>query len=186
MTVQQKLEREVKRHKNIQLRQQQMNLSEAQEYLTNGASFLKYGKRGRPKPRHIFLIDKAISWREPGSKATPLPKDQKKFIRYMPILDIKDITYGRGSDIFKRFQIKKESEKYREQLSVTIHGGKRTLDLEASTASELEQFIQMLTIVRDFIVQEERINQGKAAIEEGQNYMQIAKVQSTSAIAPPD
>ena len=105
--------------------------------MTNGATFLKYGRRGRPKPRHVYLLDKAISWREPGSKVIPQSKDQKKFIRYMPILDIKEITYGRTSEIFKKFQIKKENERYREQLSITIHGGKRTLDLEASSENAL-------------------------------------------------
>lgn len=145
-----------------------MQLSEAQEYLTNGVTFLKYGRRGRPKPRHIFLIEKAISWREPGSQDIPKSQDQKKFIRYMPILDFKEIIKGRDSEIFKRFKIKKETEKYREQLSFTISAGKRTLDLEAPTENELNQFIQMLSIVQNFIIDEERANQGKTAIE--QNY----------------
>ena len=80
----------------------------------NGVTFLKYGRRGKPKPRHIFLIDKALSWREPGSKSVPEKKDQKKFVRFMPILDFKDIRRGRDSEVFKRFQIKKETERYRE------------------------------------------------------------------------
>ena len=75
-----------------------MQLSEAQEYLMNGVTFLKYGRRGKPKPRHIFLIDKALSWREPGSKSVPEKKDQKKFVRFMPILDFKDIRRGRDSE----------------------------------------------------------------------------------------
>ena len=95
-------------------RQKKMAVSEAMEYLTNGVTFLKYGRRGRPKPRHVFLIDKAISWREPGSTNMPAKKDQKKFIRYMPILDLKEISIGRESDVFKRFKIKKENEMYRE------------------------------------------------------------------------
>ena len=80
----------------------------------NGATFLKYGRRGNPKPRHIFLIDKAISWREPGSSFMPDMKKAKKAIRYMPLLECTNITVGRESDAFKRFKLKKESEKYRE------------------------------------------------------------------------
>ena len=116
-------------------------MSEAIEYLTNGSTFLKYGRRGKPKPRHVFLIDKAISWREPGSKIVPLLKKNKENVRYMPILDFREITFGRDSGVFKRFRIKKETEMYREQLSFTIHAGKRTLDLEASTPKELQQFV---------------------------------------------
>jgi len=38
------------------------------EFLTNGVTFLKYGRRGKPKYRHVFMIEKALSWAEPGAK----------------------------------------------------------------------------------------------------------------------
>ena len=57
---------------------------------------------------------------------------------------------------------------YREQLSFTIHMNKRTLDLEASTEVELNQFVEYFLRVKDFIFEEERQNQGKTQIEEGQ------------------
>lgn len=56
----------------MQVRLQQTELSEAMEILTNGATFIKYGRRGKPKPMQVFLVEKAISWREPGS--TEMPK----------------------------------------------------------------------------------------------------------------
>ena len=56
---------------------------------------------------------------------------------------------------------------YREQLSFTIHMNKRTLDLEASTEVELNQFVEYFLRVKDFIFEEERQNQGKTQIEEG-------------------
>ena len=83
----------------------------------------------------------------------------------MPILDFREIKIGRDSDVFKRFKIKKDSEMYREQLSFTIYAGKRTLDLEAPTENDLNTFLQMLNLVKDFIMEEERANQGKTAIE---------------------
>lgn len=168
MTLQQRQERELKKQKLVAHRHQQLSLSEAMEYLTNGATFLKYGRRGRPKPRHVFLVEKAISWREPGSNEIPNAKKGNKSQRYMPILDFKEIKIGRDSDVFKRFKLKKEHELYREQLSFTIYAGKRTLDLEASTEIELNQFIKMLQAVWSFVEAEERANQGKTAIEEGQ------------------
>ena len=88
----------------------------------------------------------------------------------MPILDFKEIKIGRDSEVFKRFKIKKDSEMYREQLSFTIYAGKmkRTLDLEAPTENDLTTFLQMLNLVKDFILEEERTNQGKTAIEQSQ------------------
>lgn len=59
---------ELKKQKTLHLNQRKLELSEAMEYLSNGQTFLKYGRRGKPKPRHVFLFDKAIKWRVPGSK----------------------------------------------------------------------------------------------------------------------
>ena len=98
-------------------------------------------------------------------------------MRYMPILEFKEITVGRESDVFKRYKIKKESELYREGLSFTISTGKRTLDLEASSDVELNQFIKMLKLVQDFVVEEERSNQGKTAIEQSQMLMAATTTQ---------
>ena len=82
------MEREIRRQKTIETRQKRVQLSEAFEYLQNGATFLKYGRRGKPKPRHIFLIDKAISWREPGSSFMPETKKNKNAIRFMPLIEV--------------------------------------------------------------------------------------------------
>ena len=43
-------------------------MSEAMELLSNGTTFLKYGRRGKPKYRHVFLVEKQLSWVEPGAK----------------------------------------------------------------------------------------------------------------------
>ena len=67
---------------------------------------------------------------------------------------------------------------YREQLSFTIHAGRRTLDLEAPTENDLNTFLQMLNLVKDFIMKEERDNQGKTAIEESQALALQAQEQS--------
>ena len=91
------------------------------------------------------MVEKALSWREPGSKEIPSnkKKDLKKMVRYMPLLDLRgEITIGRTSDVFKRYQIKKETERYREGLSFTIYSSKRSLDLEASSQDELELFVR--------------------------------------------
>lgn len=51
----------------------------------------------------------------------------------MPVAEFREIMIGRDSDVFQRFKIKNETERYREQLSMTIYAEKRTLDLEAAT-----------------------------------------------------
>ena len=55
-----------------------MQLSEAMELLTNGMTFLKFGRRGRPKQRHIFLVEKQLSWVEPGAKESHQPPSKKQ------------------------------------------------------------------------------------------------------------
>ena len=65
----------------------------------------------------------------------------------MPIEEFTDIKVGRDSSVFKRYKLSSEKEMYREQLSFTIYGNKRTLDLEAQAWTEIEQFITMLRVV---------------------------------------
>ena len=86
----------------------------------------------------------------------------------MPILEFREIRVGREGDIFRRFPIKKDSERYREGLSFSVIAGKRTLDLEAPNQVEMQQFLTMLHVVWKEVVDEERRNQGKTAIEHSQ------------------
>jgi len=50
-------------------------LAEAYENLTNGVIFVKYGKYGKPKARHVFMQNSHICWRDTDSKVQPvIPK----------------------------------------------------------------------------------------------------------------
>ena len=84
----------------------------------------------------------------------------------MPIAEFTQISIGRDSDVFKRFKITKETERYREQLSVTIYAEKRTLDLEATSAQELANFLRQLNIVKSFIQDEEQEDSKKNSFED--------------------
>ncbi len=57
-------------------------LGEAFENLTNGVIFIKYGSWGKPKPRHVFMYNQHICWREPNDMTAPvlpvIPKPPKK------------------------------------------------------------------------------------------------------------
>lgn len=52
-------------------------VGEAIDYLQNGAIFLKYGKRGQPHPRHIYLVRDRLYWRE-SSMMGKLGKKQEE------------------------------------------------------------------------------------------------------------
>ena len=84
---------------------------------------LKYGRRGAPKKRHIFLKDKMVCWQEPTNITTVQEKSKKKkdnnkdkqkkvLYRSIPVLDITDIKMGRDSSVFNRYKLKKESDMY--------------------------------------------------------------------------
>ena len=46
--------------------------------MMNGATFIKYGKKGAPKPRHVFLFEKFICWRDPKDMSPPNIKAKSK------------------------------------------------------------------------------------------------------------
>ena len=64
------------------------NIGEAFEYMMNGATFIKYGKKGAPKARHIFLHDKFICWRDPKDMRLPDLKSKRKIKRMIELSKI--------------------------------------------------------------------------------------------------
>lgn len=46
--------------------------------MMNGATFIKYGKKGAPKPRHVFLFEKFLCWRDPKDMSQPNIKAKRK------------------------------------------------------------------------------------------------------------
>ena len=58
-------------------KQMRRNIGEAFEFLMNGTTFVKYGQKGAPKPRHIFLHEKFICWRDPKAMTVPDLKSKK-------------------------------------------------------------------------------------------------------------
>ena len=68
---------------------------------------LKYGRRGRPKQRHVFLKDKMICWQDPSEVIDLLEKPKKNkskdknkkssenkkknLVRAIPVLGITEI-----------------------------------------------------------------------------------------------
>ena len=70
--------KELRKKKEIEKNLQRKTLGEAFENLNNGVIFIKYGKWGKPKPRHVFMQEKFICWRDPKDlQSITLPKKIK-------------------------------------------------------------------------------------------------------------
>ena len=136
--------RELKKQKSAIAREIKIEYSEAIEYLSNGTTFLKYGRKGKPKIRHIFYHEKCICWREPNKMDIPDVKKGHK--RHLKLAEIQEVREGRTGKIFDRFKLK-EAEKFKEQFSFSIVSTKRTLDLEATVEIEARMFINFLRVL---------------------------------------
>ena len=47
--------KEIKKQRQALIKEQKITLNIANEYLENGAMFIKYGRQGKPKPMQVFL-----------------------------------------------------------------------------------------------------------------------------------
>jgi hypothetical protein len=122
-------------------------LSVATDYLRNGVNMVKYGRRGKPKPMHIYMADRKICWRDP--KATSQTNSKKSKDRQIPITDIDSIQDGRLTDVFKRFPVKGKDD-IRDKLSFSLMCQTRTLDLEAPSEIEKLLFLDKLKILLQY------------------------------------
>ena len=123
----------------------------------NGATFIKYGKKGTPKPRHVFLYDKFICWRDPKDMRQPDVKAKRKK-RMIALKEIREILMGRTTKPFEKFKNGKD------HLSFTILGNTRSLDLEAPSDIEKRVFIEYLHVVMESSSTEQK-EQGKLEVE---------------------
>ena len=63
--------------------------ADASLYLENGASFIKFGRKGLPKAKHVFLVSDALCWRDPQSSQQPDPR-----VKGLKLSDITHIEDG--------------------------------------------------------------------------------------------
>ena len=92
--------------------------------MMNGATFIKYGKKGAPKPRHVYLFEKFLCWRDPKDMSQPNVKAKSKY-RMIALKEIEKIVQGRTTKQFEKYKNGKDN------LSFSIIAEDRTLDLEA-------------------------------------------------------
>ena len=87
-----------------------------------GASFRKYGRRGKPHERYVWISEKEdfIYWKN--------PKQSKPTVKSIPMHEVKDIHVGHNSTaILKRNKAPQEFD----NVIFSIESEKRTLDLQA-------------------------------------------------------
>mmetsp|Transcript_28742 Transcript_28742/g.43406 ORF Transcript_28742/g.43406 Transcript_28742/m.43406 type:complete len:108 (+) Transcript_28742:1529-1852(+) len=94
----------------------------AYKELLNGQVFLKYGKYGVPKQKHVFFDGKAIRWRPNTTeghikieKSTVVAANKKKKITLIEASGrAADIEFDEGTrnskSVFKRFKVAPEIE----------------------------------------------------------------------------
>lgn len=124
------------------LNAEELDLTTAETYLSSHAiSFLKYGRRGRPKVRAFWLDDEEsdwyIRWCEVGQRTR---KGKSK--RCVRIADIVDIRSGRKTDVFNRFKGQGKSD-----CSFSLITKERTIDLEAESEILRNRWIHAMSTV---------------------------------------
>lgn len=132
--------RELQKKKTQERKQQTHQEAEAYEYLSIGSTFIKYGKRGQPKVRHVLCHSTNLFWRDP--KDSNLPDEKKKGQRCIPIKDISGYVLGRTTKNFERFK-----KVGKDNLSFTIKAKVRDLDLEATSEAEKVLFLTQLDVI---------------------------------------
>jgi len=118
----------------------EMNVAFATSYLSENISFVKHGRRGRPKPR-AFWLDHGemegmyIRWCEVSQRRT------RKSKRCVNLVDIVDIRTGRRTNVFSR------SKGGNIDCSFSIITKTRSVDLEAESTSTRDRWIHALRVV---------------------------------------
>jgi hypothetical protein len=108
--------------------------------LSIGATFIKYGKRGAPKSRHVFAHGTHLIWRDP--KDDSVPNTKKEGVRNIPIKDITGYVVGRGAKNFIRYK-----KVGKDNFSFTINAKQRDLDLEADSEADKALFLMQLEVM---------------------------------------
>jgi hypothetical protein len=111
--------------------------------MQEGCVFIKYGRRGWPKRRFVWLTGEvdAIRWRAPGTEAKPLKQSEllagKGCVRVPQILEVYPDPSTAVMQANKRY-LKNPA------LCFSIVVGDRTLDLEADSMEVKTQWVQAL------------------------------------------
>ena len=110
-----------------------------------------------------------LYWRDlEKPQANKLSKSDKK--KTMRMEEITEIRHGRIGPNFDRFKLTNEGEKYRENLSFSIVGPKRTLDLEAKDELDREIFECQLDIVMSYAKSKERTQMERKQRAKAEDY----------------
>jgi len=104
------------------------------ELLLKGVVFLKYGSWGEPGKRLVSVTNdfQLLEWRH---------LDQERPSGSVSVGNLLGIKFGRTTKVFKR---RPPTRAGQDQLSFTVVGDKRNLDLEAGSKEEMDQFLEGL------------------------------------------
>ena len=109
------------------------------DVLLEGYVFLKYGKWGDPAYRTVRISSDLLSleW---------VHKGKEKASNSIPVNKLIGIKFGRHTPNFTKHPPKAQRQ---EELSFTVFGNERNLDLEASTKDQLNLFVDgMISLIQ--------------------------------------
>ena len=126
-------EEERKRKEEARLRGEAMR-----GFVEDGAEFIKHGRKGKPHVKEVFcLADGFLYWCDQGKR----PKDKKKGAgKSIDLRNVRKLTGGKLTDAFKRSTAKDAKEEH----CFSVADGERTLDLEAKSEEERDQWLESL------------------------------------------
>eukprot|EP01096_Ripella_sp_DP13-Kostka_P006831 TRINITY_DN2466_c0_g2_i1.p1 TRINITY_DN2466_c0_g2~~TRINITY_DN2466_c0_g2_i1.p1 ORF type:complete len:694 (-),score=250.52 TRINITY_DN2466_c0_g2_i1:193-2148(-) len=124
-----------------------MPFVEAQSILKEGQVFLKFGRRGKPQSRYVFLDtnNERICWRE---VVKPIKVD------YVQLKDVQSLAKGHTTAVFKKQRNPTDDPDVCLSIITNIKSGgllhgtsddRRTLDLAADSASIRDRWFQALS-----------------------------------------
>lgn len=101
--------------------------------LSKGHSLLKYGRKGKPHIRHIYLseLEDKINWKIAEN-------NNNETVRYIKISDITEVKIGYNStDVLKKNKVPKEFN----HLCFSLISKKRTLDVKCDNMQQKKKWV---------------------------------------------
>jgi hypothetical protein len=112
--------------------------------LLDGTALMKFGRRGYPHQRHVWLSDSAdkIRWRKPNTKPGLAVLDKE----VINVSEITDVVQGATTSVFlKNMGYVKNAE-----CCFSIVTAARSLDLEADTPAQAEEWIRAFLALKKY------------------------------------
>eukprot|EP01006_Ploeotia_vitrea_P051055 TRINITY_DN67520_c8_g1_i1.p1 TRINITY_DN67520_c8_g1~~TRINITY_DN67520_c8_g1_i1.p1 ORF type:complete len:531 (-),score=291.48 TRINITY_DN67520_c8_g1_i1:663-2255(-) len=120
-------------------RKEEQRLNKLVAVADAGQLFIKFGRKGNPHNKFVFLDGDRVYWCEPAAKGEQQSKEKqaKKFVK---LTAATKLIGGKTTDVFKRAVAQREHDEF----CFSVIGSDRTLDLVASTKDQRDTWLEAL------------------------------------------